>query len=73
MFFIYRAIFIFIPLGVPWGSNLDPCCKNVILTGARKIHIKIVYVFLSFGHFPFSFLWLFLGIPTLTLAAKERS
>ena len=45
MFFIYRAIFIFIPLGVPWGSNLDPCGKNVILTGARKIHIKVVYGF----------------------------
>ena len=63
----------FILLAVPWGSNLDPCCKRVLLTGARKIHIKVVYVFLPIRHFPFSFLWLSLGIPTWILAAKVWS
>ena len=38
---------IFIPLVVPWGPNLDPCYKSVILTGARKIRIKVGYVFFT--------------------------
>ena len=52
MFFIHRTIFIFIPLGVPWGSNLDPCCKSEILTSARKICIKVVCVFFAHQTFP---------------------
>ena len=52
MFIIHRAIFSFIPLGVPWGSNLDPCCKSEILTSARKICIKVVCVFFAHQTFP---------------------
>ena len=44
-FITHQTFPIFIPLAVPWGSNLDPCGKNVILAGARKIHIKVVYFF----------------------------
>ena len=69
-FFAHQTFSIFIPLAVPWCPNLDPCCKNVILTGARKTHIKIVSVFLPIRHFPVSFLWLSLGVPTWILAAK---
>ena len=72
-FFTHQTFPIFIPLAVPWGPNLDPCCKSVILTGARKIHIKVVYVLLPIIHFPFSFLWLSLGVPTWILAAKMWS
>ena len=69
-FFTHQTFSIFIPLAVPWCPNLDPCCKSVILTGARKIRIKIVSVFLPIRHFPVSFLWLSLGVPTWILAAK---
>ena len=72
-FFTHQTFPIFIPLDVPWGPNLDPCGKSVILTGARKIHIKVVYVFLPIIHFPFSFVCMFLGIPTWILAARVWS
>ena len=47
-----RHFSICVPLVVPWGPNLDPCCASVILTGARNIHTKVVYV--SFTHQTFS-------------------
>ena len=53
MFFTHQAFPIFIPLAVPWDPNFDPCCKRAILTGALKIHIKIVYVFYPSGDFHF--------------------
>ena len=53
MFFTHQAFPIFIPLAVPWDPNFDPCCKRAILTGALKIHIKIVYVFYLSGDFHF--------------------
>ena len=69
-FFNQHAFYIFIHLAVTWGPNLDPCCKSVILTSAIKIHIKVVYVFLTSMHFSFSFLSLSLGVPPWVLAAK---
>ena len=63
----------FIPSVVSWSPNLDPCGKSVMLTGARKIRIKVLSVFLSIKHFPCSFLWLSLGALTLLLAAKTYS
>ena len=72
-FFTHQTFSSFIPLAVPWGPNLDPCCKSVILTGARKILVKAVYVFLPIRHFLFSFVCLFLGIPTWILAARMWS
>ena len=72
-FITHQTFPIFIPLAVPWGPNLDPCGKSVILTGARKIHIKVVYVFLPIRHFLFSFVCMFLGIPTWILAARVWS
>ena len=72
-FFALQTFSIFIPLAVPWVSNLDPCGKSAILAGARKIHSKVVYVFLPMRHFPFSFPWLSLGVPTCALAAKVWS
>ena len=69
-FFIQQTFSNFIPLAVTWGSNLDSCCKSVILTGAIEIHIKVGYVFLPKRHFSFSFLWLSLGVPTWILAAE---
>ena len=72
-FFTQQTFPIFIPLAVTWDPNLDPCDKSVILTGAIKIHIKIVYGFLPTRHFPFSFIWLSLGVPTWILAAKVWS
>jgi hypothetical protein len=45
MFCYPSDISIFIPLAFPWGPNLDPGSKSVILAGARKNHIKVVYVF----------------------------
>ena len=44
-FITHHTFPIFIPLAVPWGPDLDPCSKSVILMGARKNHIKVVYVF----------------------------
>ena len=74
MFFLPSRHF---PFSYLWlslgGPNLDPCCKSVILTGAIKIHIKIVYGFLPIRHFPFSFLWLSLGVLTWILAAEVSS
>ena len=55
-FVTHQTFSIFIPLAVPWRPNLAPCCKSVILTGARKISIKVVSVFLPIRHFPVSFL-----------------
>ena len=112
-FFTQQTFSILMPLAVTWGPNFNPCCKSVILTGAIKTYIKIVYVFSytadifyfhTFGchlesqlgslrqkcdpgrhdqilhksrlfflpsrHFPFSHLWLSLGVPTWILAAK---
>ena len=69
-FVTHQTFPMFIPLAVPWDPDLDPCCKSAILTGARKIHRKVVYVFLHIRHFPFSSLWLSLGVPTWILAAK---
>ena len=43
--FTQQTFSIFIHLAVTWGPNLDPCGKSVILTGASKIYIKVVYVF----------------------------
>ena len=73
VFFTHQTFSIFISLVVPWWPNLAPCCKSVILTGARKIRIKVVYVFLPIRHFPFSSLWLSLGVSTWVLAAKVWS
>ena len=70
MFFAHQKLSMFIPLAVPWSFNLGPCSKSVILTGARKIHIKVVYVFKPIRHFPFSSLWMSLGVQTWILAAK---
>ena len=64
VFFTQQTFSIFIPLAVTWGHNLDPCGKSVILTVALKIHIKITYDFLPSRHFPFSFHWLSLRLPT---------
>ena len=72
-FFTCQTFFIFIRLSVPWDPNLDPCGENVVLAGARKIHIKLVCVLLPIRHFPCSFLWLSLGVPTWILVAKVRS
>ena len=72
-FFTKQTFSIIIPLVAPWGPNLDPCGKIVILTGARKIHIKVVCVFLPIRHFQFSFLWLSLDVPTWILAARMWS
>ena len=72
-FFTHQTFSIFIPLAVPWVPNLHPCSKSVILAGVRKIHIKVVYVFLPFRHFPFSFLWLSLDVLTWILAARMWS
>ena len=72
-FFTQLTFSIFIPLAVTWGPNLYPCCKSVVLTGAIKIHIKVVNVFLPSRHFSFSFLWLSLCVPTWILAAKVWS
>ena len=69
--YAHQTFYIFIPLAVPWGPNWDPCCKSVILTGAHKNHIKIVYVFSPTRHFPFPFLWLPLGIPTWAPCCKS--
>ena len=63
-FFTQKTFSIFISLAVTWSPNLDPCGKSVILTGASKIHIKVIYVFLPSRHFPFSHLWRSLGVPT---------
>ena len=71
--FAQQTFPIFLPLAVTWGPNLDPCGKSVILAGAIKIYIKVVYVFLPSRHFPFSYLWLSLGVPTWILAAKVCS
>ena len=72
-FSTHQTFSICFPLVVPWGPHLDPCSKSVILTGARKIHIKAVYVFF-FTHqtFPFPFLWLSLGVPSWALGEKAR-
>ena len=51
-FSTHQTFSICISLAVPWGSNLDPCSKSVLLTSARKIHTKSVYVF--FTHQTFS-------------------
>ena len=69
-FFTHQTFSNFIPLAAPWGPNLDPCCESVILTGARKIHIKVVSGFLPIRYFPVSFLWLLIGAPTWILAVK---
>ena len=68
-FFAHQTFSIFIPLAVLCGPNLDPCSKSVLLTRARKIHTKVVYVFLPIMQFPFSILWLFHGVPIWILAA----
>ena len=39
-------------MAVPWGLNLGPWCKNVILTGARKSYLKVVYAFFTHQTFP---------------------
>ena len=72
-FFTQQTFSIFIALAVTWGLNFGPCCKSVILTGATKIHIKVVYAFLPIGHFSFSFFLLSLGAPTWILAARVWS
>ena len=71
-FSTHQTFSICFPLVVPWGPHLDPCSKSVILTGARKIHIKVVHVFLPIRHFLFSFLWLYLGVPSWALGEKAR-
>ncbi len=71
MFFIHRAIFIFIPLGVPWGSNFGPCCKSEILTSARKIRINIVYVFFTHQTLPIFIPLVVPGGPNLDLCGKS--
>ena len=44
-FLTHQTFSIFIPLAVLGRPNLDPCGKSVILAGARKMRIKVVYVF----------------------------
>ena len=51
-FLTHQTFSIFIPLVVPLGPDLDPCSKNVILAGARKIYIKVVCV--CFAHQAFA-------------------
>ena len=70
-FVTHQTFPMFIPLAVPWDPDLDPCSKSMILTGARKIHIKVAYVFLTIWHFPFSFLWLPLWCPNLDPCCKS--
>ena len=52
-FFTHQTFSIFIRLYVPWDPNLDPCGKSVVLAGAFKIHVKIVYVFYPSDDFHF--------------------
>ena len=42
MVFNHQTFSIFAPLAIPWDPNLDPCDKSVILTGVRKILIKVL-------------------------------
>ena len=70
-FFTHQTFPICIPLVVPWGPNLDPCGKSVILTGARKIHIKVVYVFLPIRHFPFFMYLVVPWVPNFDLCGKS--
>ena len=72
-FFTQQTFSIFMSLAVTWGPSLGPCGKSVILTGAIKIYIKVVCAFLPSRHFPFSFLWLSLEVPTWILTAKVWS
>ena len=53
-FFTCQTFSIFIRLSVPWEPDLDPCGENVVLAGARKIHIKLVCVLLPIKHFLYS-------------------
>jgi hypothetical protein len=69
-FFTHQTFSIFSPLAVAWCPNLDPCGKSVVLTVTIKIHMKVVYVFLPSRQFPFSYLWLSLGVPAWILVAK---
>jgi len=70
MFFTRQAFSISIPLITPWDPILDPCGKRVILTSIREIQIQNHVCFLPIEHFPFSFLWLFFGVPFWILVAK---
>jgi hypothetical protein len=72
-FFTHQTFSIFTPSAGPWDTILDPCGKSVILTGARKIQIKSVYVFLPIRHFPFSLLWSSLRIPSWVPAGNVWS
>ena len=63
-FSTHQTFPLFISFAVTWDPNLDPCGKSVILAVAMKIYIKIAYCFLPSKHFPFSFHWLSLRIPT---------
>ena len=62
-FLTQQTFSIFIPSAVTWGPNFDPCGKSMILASAIKIQ-KNIYGFLPNRHFPFSFPWLSLGVPT---------
>ncbi len=70
MFCTHQTFSIFTLLIVPWGPNLDPCGKSVILTGAREIHIKVVYVFFTHQTFSIFIPWVVSGVQVLILAAK---
>ena len=70
-FLTHQTFSIFIPLFVPCRPNLDPCGKNVVLTGARQIRIKVVCDFLPIRHFLFSFLWSSLGSQFGSLQQKR--
>ena len=73
MFFTNQTSSIIIPLVAPWGPDLDPYWKSVILTCACNIHVKVVYVLLPIRILQFWFHWLSLGIPSLLNCAEVRS
>ena len=69
-FFIHQTVSIFIPVVFPWGPNLGPCCKCVILTSARETCRKVVCAFLTIGHFHFHSFGCHLGFQFGSLQQK---
>ena len=73
MFFTNQTSSIIIPLVAPWGPNLDPCGKSVVLTCVFKIYIKVVYDVVAIWHFPFSFIAPSLCAPLWIFVTKVLS
>ena len=69
-FFYLTSISHFHSFGCNLGPNLDPCCKSVILTGAIKIHIKVIYVFCPADIFHFHSFGCHLGSQLGSLRQK---